>query len=211
MQHDGDVGSLCRPPLMVYLGMLQQFMDMSLVEIAFEHRYFPFDGIFLSFTVILICGHFSWYWRCHSSMISRFTVTPRSFGQGWRWHTAYPFTQELGVVFEVDGISTSVFRHGNSPAGRPHWRGDLSFNGHQPQNRNGPPGRPLSSAVSCRLNRLPSRKRVCRTQEVVTPHKGENKENEGESFYRLFCSQPPSLVWLPFGVFLSLHCRGPTG
>ena len=30
------------------------------------------------------------------------------------------------------GISTGEYRRGNSPAGRPHWSGSLSFNGHQP-------------------------------------------------------------------------------
>ena len=38
------------------------------------------------------------------------------------------------------GISTGEYRRGNSPAGRPHWSGSLSFNGHQPQNWNGPQG-----------------------------------------------------------------------
>ena len=143
-------------------------------------------------------------------MISKFTVTPRIW---LRLAAAHGLSCHFGALRIVRGrgISTGEYRRGNSPSGRPHWSGSLlKFKRAPTPELERSPGRPLPSAVSCRLTRLPSRKRVRRTQEVVTPRQGENKENEGESSTDSSApTHPPLSVHLWGFPFSALP--GPTG
>ena len=43
----------------------------------------------------------------------------------WRWYTAYLFTPEHCVVFEVVGYRRTYIDVVNSPSGRPHWSGSF--------------------------------------------------------------------------------------
>ena len=98
------------------------------------------------------------------------------------------------------GIFTVVFA-----SGRPHWRGSFNFHGHQPRNWQRSPGRPLPSAVSCRLTRLTSRREFAGLS-VWQPHAKVNRQ-KGETVFGswwtlLWCLwRPPSLPeWFSFVV-----------